>query len=539
MNMRWAWTLPVLSSLAVTVVTSSSQAQGPLPQGYGNDPTAQQFAGPMPPSAPYAQYQPGYPQMAAMPVMMPQFAQPQPGQQAPQGPALGPPPMMMMAPPGLAPPGLAGPGMPPMGMMPPGMSPYGVDPAAFAGGPMPSGMPPGYGGPMMGPAPDAFGSYGSMPTEMPEDMQGEGGTGCPYCGGRGCDACKHLRHGHHGEGGLLGNLCGCCGPYPDGGCGAIRWYDFAIDFMMLKRDNTGNNLVTTTLGIGGTPVLQTNQLNFNYEPSFRFSGVIQAGPGSNIEFTYFGLFQYSDRAFVRRTGFNDLFSVYSRFGTVPIFGFPETDESDFQQIVYQSTFDSFEVNFRQRWMAANCRYQGSWLIGARHFILDEKFRYSTSSSLNGVDPLDPTIPDPLNPAQSRTDVDTTNNLTGMQIGGDIWICVLPGLRLGGEAKAGVYGNHSNINTTIGVNTGASTFREQLNADNAAFIYEADLLGTWRLNDQWTLRAGYQFLFVDQVALAPENFNTVPPFGPLVRTPLIDHSGSVFYHGWNAGFEFMW
>ena len=534
MNMRWAWSLPVLSSLAVTVVTSSLMAQGPLKPGYAPDPAGQAGGG-APAAGPYGPYQ-AYPQMGAMPVMVPPGGPQSVGGM--QGPALGPPPVMMA--PGLAPPGLMGPGMPAYGMLPPGMPPYGVDPAAYMGGPMPGGMPAGYAGPMPppGPTPDAFGAYGSMPTDFQGDMQG--GTDCPYCGGQGCNACKHLRHGHHCENGLLGNLLGCVGPCPDGGCGAIRWYDFAVDFMMLKRDNTGANVATTSLGMGATDiVLQTNQLNFTYEPSFRFSGVVQAGPGSNIEFTYFGLFNYTDSAFVRRTGFNDLFSVFSQFGNVPFGGFPETDESDFQQIVYQSTFDSFEINFRQRWMAANCRYQGSWLCGVRHFILDEKFRYFTSSSANGFDPADPQIPDPLNPAQSQTDVDTTNNLTGLQIGGDAWVCLLPGLRVGGEAKAGVYGNHANINTTIGVNTGASTFAERLNSDNVAFIYEAELLGTYRLNDQWTLRAGYQFIYVDQVALAPENFNTVPPFGPLVRTPLINNSGTVFYHGWNAGVEFMW
>jgi hypothetical protein len=167
----------------------------------------------------------------------------------------------------------------------------------------------------------------------------------------------------------------------------------------------------------------------------------------------------------------------------------------------------------------------------RHFILDEKFRYFTSSSLTAIDP---TIPN-----QAQFDVDTTNNLTGGQLGGDLWICLLPGLRLGAEAKGGVYCNHINVNTTVGVNTGPPTFLEQQIDDEVAFIAEASFTMTYRINYQWTARAGYQFLYLDQIALAPENFNTTPPFAGTTRVPFIDEDGDVFYHGYFAGLEFMW
>src|SRR6185503_2719454 len=107
----------------------------------------------------------------------------------------------------------------------------------------------------------------------------------------------------------------------------------------------------------------------------------------------------------------------------------------------------------------NCRYQGSWLAGVRHFILDENFRYNTSSSINGING------DPLNPAQLNLSLDTNNNLTGAQVGGDVWICLLPGLRVGAEAKAAVLGNHANVNTNIAVNTGANFPTENLKTND--------------------------------------------------------------------------
>jgi len=371
--------------------------------------------------------------------------------------------------------------------------------------------------------------------------------GCPYCGGQGCQQCGAgggiFGHGnHHGDGtwlpnGLLGDVLGLVAPYPDGGCAAVRWYDFAVDYMMLKRDNTGRNQIVSSVGIAGPPALQTNDLNFGgYRPGFRFTGAYQLGPANSIEFTYFGQFNYTSHATVR-SGSGNLFSSFSNFGLLPFGGFTEFDRADFNQINYQSTFDSFEINWRNRWMSPNCRYQGSWLLGVRHFILDEKFRFATSSSTNGQ--LTGTG---FVPARSQDDTDTTNNLTGIQFGTDMWLCLLPGLRAGGELQAGVYGNHMNINTTAGSNQLPNVFRERLTANDVSFIGQANLLATYRLNYQWTLRGGYTFLFVDGVALASENFNSQAPllnnpFAP--RVARTNDNGNVFYHGWNVGLEFMW
>jgi hypothetical protein len=261
---------------------------------------------------------------------------------------------------------------------------------------------------------------------------------------------------------------------------------------------------------------------------------MQLAAANSLEFTYFGQFHYTSSATVRSPA-DELFSVVTGFGfPVPII---ELDESDFQQIRYISEFDSFEINWRCRWMAPNCRYQGSWSLGVRHFILDEKFRLDTSSSLNAS--LTPTGPQP---ARARFDVDTTNNLTGIQVGTDAWICILPGLRAGGELQAGVYGNHINVNTTIGTNTIAADFTEPQDTNDVAFIGQANLLATYRINYQWTARVGYQFLFVEGVALAPENFNPALPvaiFPTGSRVPTINDNGNVFYHGWNVGVEYMW
>src|SRR5439155_6196939 len=99
------------------------------------------------------------------------------------------------------------------------------------------------------------------------------------------------RHGGHGSwlpNGLLGDVLGLVTPYPDGGCAAVRWFDFAVDYMALRRDNTGRNQVFTSLGSpapGATPniVLQTNNLDFPHNMSgLRFQGPLQDGPANAV-----------------------------------------------------------------------------------------------------------------------------------------------------------------------------------------------------------------------------------------------------------------
>jgi hypothetical protein len=70
------------------------------------------------------------------------------------------------------------------------------------------------------------------------------------------------------------------------------------------------------------------------------------------------------------------------------------------------------------------------------------------------------------------------------------------------------------------------------------------MATYRINYQWTFKAGYHLLFVDGATLATEQFNTdapltLFPLAPGEREPFTNNNGQLFYHGWTAGFEFLW
>ena len=309
-----------------------------------------------------------------------------------------------------------------------------------------------------------------------------------------------------------------------------RWYDATAEWVSLKRDSVGDNTVFSKLGgSSGEPVLETNQMDFDNESGFRTSFAIQLGPGSSLETTYLGLANWASDS-VATSGENDLFSVYSDFGqSPPPSGFDDTDRASRQSIAYSSSFDTIELNYRRRWAGPNVRLQGSWLfVGVRYMQLKEDFQYQTVTDIGGSD----------------TTIGTLNSMTGAQLGSDLWLCVIPGLSIGTEGRVGLYGNHASQRTTISVEQeGVQPYEAHVTEDSPAFLADSNVTVLWRVNQQWTFRAGYMFLWMDEVALATDNFNPQSPpiFGPGApgQDPRIDNSSYVFYHGFTAGLEYLY
>ena len=289
-------------------------------------------------------------------------------------------------------------------------------------------------------------------------------------------------------------------------------------------------------------VLSTDNLSLDDEAGFRFTGAIQFGASSNLEFSYFGGVSHAARAQVT-SNIDNLFSAFSQFGNAPppslgppitVGGFTDSDSAEAASISFSSNFDSIEMDFRRRWMAPNCRVQGSWLMGVRYFLLEEHLGHFIN--VNYTDPNPPN-----NPIVGFTDysVETVNSMTGFQIGGDLWTTMVPGVRVGVEGKTGIFYNRADQLTRISATSLAPPTLEALNIDTVAFLAEVNLLGVYRFNENFSVKGGYQFVYVDGVALAAENFNAGAPFVAGARNVAINHSGDVFYHGLTGGVEWMW
>lgn len=361
-----------------------------------------------------------------------------------------------------------------------------------------------------------------------------GGIGSRRCNGDGCYAC-----GWGNNAILPGRLTGLLGflrPYGEGGQ-SQRWFDFHVGTLALQRTDDIIGSVVTTQGVAGNPVLRTSdpaidQLEFGLTAT----AALQVGPGGNLELTYFGLNKWHASATANSTQ-PDLFSVISNFGTTPANGFDDTDRSINQSLTYDSAIHNGELNFRRRWVAPARWIQGSWLAGVRYFDLDEVLQYQTVGLVNnGLN---------LTPRFFNLNTTARNQLTGFQLGSDTWLSVVPGFMVGMEGKYGVYGNHAEVETNILANSVAQA-REHRSDGETAYLGEFMVGGIYRLSYSWTFRASYNALRVDNVALAPRNFNTAGlgsngagmVFGPN-RAGFIDVDGVAKYSGFSLGAEYLW
>jgi hypothetical protein len=115
-----------------------------------------------------------------------------------------------------------------------------------------------------------------------------------------------------------------------------------------------------------------------------------------------------------------------------------------------------------------------------------------------------------------------------------------------ELKTGIYNNRAQQGTSITANSlpaaGISSIDEHVINNRTAYITQLSPQMVYRLNYSLAFRTSMQVIWIDNVALASNNFNSVPPslFVPgSVRTPTINDSTNIVYTGLTAGVEYTW
>jgi hypothetical protein len=194
---------------------------------------------------------------------------------------------------------------------------------------------------------------------------------------------------------------------------------------------------------------------------------------------------------------------------------PSFDGADSMRFEYETGLDMFETNYLVKarmgrdqmvlqpdgqWVrSANTSQTYSFLAGVRY--------------VNLTDVLDITAtrdPDSTTSQGGNYFVDTDNNLFGGQLGAGIahetarW-------SIGMNAKAGSYWNRMHLNSeflagpALVPSRGTTDTRE----DALSFVGEFEVLGKWHLRPNVSLRAGFEVLYVNKVALAPHQVNFIP------------------------------
>ena len=134
-------------------------------------------------------------------------------------------------------------------------------------------------------------------------------------------------------------------------------------------------------------------------------------------------------------------------------------------------------------------------------------------------------------------VRTNNNLLGVQLGTRARRC-WGRWRVEGTGKAGVFANLANQASPAIFDYPGVVLRPDTNdsTTRTAFVGWLNATAIYQLNSTWGVRAGYNVIWLEGVALAPDqlDFANTPTSGSSIHT-----AGGVLLHGVNIGLEGRW
>jgi hypothetical protein len=285
---------------------------------------------------------------------------------------------------------------------------------------------------------------------------------------------------------------------------------FQGDALYLTRFHEPERTVAVDLAQGSRPVLNSD--NARLTNLWRLGMLLTVGRQfdqvSAFELTYFGLNQWHATAGVTGPGTLAIPSPLANVTQDYVF-------ADSIIIDYSSTINNAEGNYRQT-------IEGlTLLMGFRYFNLDESFRLSSTVTQFGT---------------SDYKISAINHLIGGQVGGGLtekWG------RLTVEAlgKFGVFGNLATQRTDL-LDFNNTFVRRNVRADSTAtsVLGEAVASASFQVFDWLSIRGSYRFVWVHNVALAPNqlDFSNTPN-----SSNFVDANDDLFLQGASLGAEIRW
>ncbi|MCH2115058.1 MAG: hypothetical protein MK171_09140 [Pirellulales bacterium] len=322
-----------------------------------------------------------------------------------------------------------------------------------------------------------------------------------------------------------------------GGCGTEQcgphYFDISVDAVFFAAeelfDNLGN-FGAITAAASAPRILNPNDSAGDFEPGWRIMGRYDIGALAVLEATYMGMYDigFSNRVVSTQVTTSppdtpfQLVSVFSNFGQDPIDGL---DQGEVYALRYESDLQSTEISYRRYWVGKNPRVSGTWLAGARYLRMTESLVHNVEAFVLGVTDF------------SMRSWNSENDLVGFQFGGDGNICLRQGLRIQGEAKAGIYNNRfkfRHVGEFPAAGNAPADFDVSVEGNQVAFAAEWGVTLIADILPSWSVRAGYQALYLNSLATAGGNVDETN----ISNTALLTQSHAI-YHGFHSGIEWIW
>jgi hypothetical protein len=140
-------------------------------------------------------------------------------------------------------------------------------------------------------------------------------------------------------------------------------------------------------------------------------------------------------------------------------------------------------------------------------------------------------------------ITTDNRLYGFQLGAEGRLFGTERLGIVTVAKVGLYENNTEQATTdfSGLLAGVSSPVLAASHNQASFVGELGVVGIFRVTETIFIRAGYNIMWIDDVALAPKQIpvNEFATFLPEIPLEAVDAEGRLILHGATVGVELTW
>ena len=311
-------------------------------------------------------------------------------------------------------------------------------------------------------------------------------------------------------------------------CRGPRWTASA-DFIILERVGTVNQTLVTTYPVTpppppvnppfipgtGTERLNSEDLHQGFAPGLRVGLTYHGEEGCDVEFSFFQIDGWSSAGSVAPNGQSPSFAAPG--------GFIQTTDTATQAMGWEYATKLYNAELNARWTLCP---RVTMLAGFRWVDLSE--------DLQGI--LTP-------PTQNRKGpfwiTETRNNFYGFQIGEDCKIMERGRFSLDGLVKAGMFDN--NADETTGVSIYRRMHWEDATTDQLAFLGEIDLQAKYQITQRLVLKAGYEAVWLQGVALAPgqisKTFCNGDPHDTYVAALGVDSGSHVFFHGAIVGLEY--
>jgi hypothetical protein len=303
-----------------------------------------------------------------------------------------------------------------------------------------------------------------------------------------------------------------------------------VEALFLQREPRFSRQAIVVDPNTGTTFVSTSDLNFDFDPGLRATIGLRLCGGQAVEFSYFGLFEGSANAVAAS-------SDPAAFLTFPdnLFGNVFVDP-DRVGVNYSSRLHSFEMNCPcccgccdeccdQCGRREACCQSVEWFTGFRYSDLSEELDISAERTVAG------------GLEEGSYDLRTTNHLYGVQVGARERHTRG---RLGWEAtgKVGIFGNDARQTQSV---TDFPDFpiRPTVSSSGGqvAFMGDTNISALYRLTNVWNLRAGYNLIWIEGLALAPDQLDF--DLASATGGSQLHSGGGMFLHGVNVGLEARW